>query len=787
MIQKRLIFLLLLISFKASFAEDECSSSFEQAKKTSCKAISDSSSGVYCDFIDGQCKDWYKECAEYAPLSNFDSNICAKITPSNHFKKCYADGNQCKEKDRECSELSEDSCSLLYSLNKRCVYKDGKCEEHSNSCSGLDNSKCEKNIPSNFGKKCVFEGSTCTEKDRTCSDFIEYKDYYHSGLECGTLKSSSTSKVCTDDDENNKCKELYNSCGELKKKEDCGNEQLVSIDWRKKCVWNTQSNSCEEKEKVCSDYKVGEGSTHCLGYTTTEYPNHKTCIYTGGNGVDKCEEHYKKCESYNSAVTDEGKRKEEECITGLPSNAFSKCDFDKEKKLCKEVRKGCEEYDFETDCNSFVELDDGSKKCIFLKGKCTEEYKNCQAFKYDSSSNKNKETCESITPIDDSSDYEYYFSRKKYKCVYTESSHTCNKEEISKCEDYKGDSQSYCTSIRNIDNHYYQKCIFKNDQCTTEYISCESYQEVVTDESQRKKAECESIVLDSIYQTCKFNENTKRCESDYLPCSSYKGNSSFECQQFSADDKDSACFLVDGKCVQQKNYDYKKCDDYPGEDKSICESIQPKVKINNEYYHDFSRKCVYNTEDENCEEKQKTCSEARNADECELIRLSVLNKKCIYKDNSCVEQYDSCESYATSGETIDQNKCESIILENDQKKCTYSSNTCKTETKKCSDFKLDLFQSSCYALKPSDDTKKCTYSNNACTITDKKTCLELFGSQDATKEICEAASTTSDKRSCALSSTGNGCEEVNKQNNKSFAGKGIHLSKILFVLVCLWL
>ena len=86
MIQKRLIFLLLLISFKASFAEDECSSSFEQAKKTSCKAISDSSSGVYCDFIDGQCKDWYKECAEYAPLSNFDSNICAKITPSNHFK-----------------------------------------------------------------------------------------------------------------------------------------------------------------------------------------------------------------------------------------------------------------------------------------------------------------------------------------------------------------------------------------------------------------------------------------------------------------------------------------------------------------------------------------------------------------------------------------------------------------------------------------------------------------------------------------------------------------------------
>ena len=789
MIQKRLIFLLLLISFKASFAEDECSSSFEQAKKESCQKISDSSSGIYCDFIDGQCKDWYKECAEYAPSSNFDSNICTKITPSDPTKKCYADGNQCKEKDRECSELSEDYCSLLIfeSLKKRCVYKDGKCEEHSNSCSGLDSSKCEKNIPSNFAQKCVLEGSTCTEKDRTCSDFIEYKDFYHNGLACDTLKSSSTSKVCTDDDENNKCKELYNSCGELKKVDDCRNEQLVSIDWLKKCVWNTQSNSCEEKEKVCSDYKVGEGSTHCLGYTTTEYPNHKTCIYTGGNGVDKCEEQYISCDHYNTAVTDAGKRKDQECKTGNPSHFSRKCVLDKDN-VCKEVNKECKEYDSENDCIS-GDLDDESKKCIFLKGKCVEEYKNCEAFKYDSNSNKNKETCESITPIDDKYyDFSFFqYDRKKYKCVYSESSHACNKEEISKCEDYKGYSQSFCTSMPSADYRYLQ-CIFMNDQCITKYSSCESYQDIVTDESKRKKEECESIVTDYVYKTCKFDENKKKCKSESLPCSSYKGNSSFECQQFSADDKDSACFLVDGKCVQQKNYDYKNCDDYLGKDKSICESIQPKyIKYNDEYYYDLSRKCVYNTEYEICEEEKKTCSEARNADECKSIKPSVLNKECVYKDNSCVEQYDSCESYATSGETIDQTKCENIILSDNQKKCTYSSNTCKTETKKCSDFKVDLFQSSCYAFDPSDDTKKCTYSNNACTITDKKTCLELFGSQDATKEICEAASTTSDKRSCALSSTGNGCEEVNKQNNKSFAGKGIHLSKILFVLVCLWL
>ena len=783
MIQKRLIFLLLLISFKVSLAEDECSTSYEQEKKESCQKISDSSSGIYCDFIDGQCKDWYKECAEYAPSSNFDSNICAKITPSNPLKKCHANNNKCEEKDKVCSELSEEYCTSLYSHNKRCVYKDRKCEEHSNSCEGLDTSKCASNIPSSFQIKCVLEGSTCTQKVRTCSDFIEYKDNYHSDLSCNSLQSSSTSKVCSNNDDNTGCKELYSSCQALSK-DDCGKDQLVSLFSTYKCVWDTQKNSCEDKKKLCSEYNE-EAGLSCSSYTT-DFPLYKSCVYRVTNNVGKCIEEYNSCGDYNSVVSDKTKRIKEDCeAIELYSNSLDKCVFDKDNKLCKQVRKECEDYDSESSCNSF-DLEDTSKKCIFLKGKCTEEYKNCETFKYDSDSDKNKEICESITPIDGYSDYYYYSGRKKYKCVYTESSHACNKEEIKKCEDYKGYSQSFCSSMPSTNNNYL-KCILNNDQCTTQYRYCDSYQDVVTDESQRKKEECESIVTDYINEACYFDENKKKCKSKSLPCSSYKGNSAYECQKFITNDDDSECYLVDGKCVEQKKYDYKHCSDYYGEDKSICESIQPTITNNYGYKYDYSKKCVYNTEGKYCEEKEKTCSEARNALECFAISPSDSKKKCIYKDNSCVEQYNSCESYATSGETIDQNKCESIVLDDNQKKCTYSSNTCKTETKKCSDFKLELLQSSCYLFKISDDTKKCTYSSNACTTTDKKTCLELLGSKDATKEICEAASTTSDKKSCVLSSTVNGCEEVNKQNNKSFAGKGIHLSKILFVLVCLWL
>ena len=226
---------------------------------------------------------------------------------------------------------------------------------------------------------------------------------------------------------------------------------------------------------------------------------------------------------------------------------------------------------------------------------------------------------------------------------------------------------------------------------------------------------------------------------------------------------------------------YNDCEDYKGTNSETCKNIQR---------NDITYKCVF---DGTCKNEKKLCSDAKYKTECNSITpTDTTNKQCafIFYNNyyQCVEQYKTCELYASSGETIDQNKCESIVLEDSKSKCTYSSNTCKTETKKCSDFKLELLQSSCYYLTPNDDTKKCTYSSNACTTTDKKTCLELFGSKDATKEICEAASTTSDKRSCALSSTGNGCEEVNKQNdNKSFAGKGMHLSKILFVLICLML
>ena len=592
------------------------------------------------------------------------------------------------------------------------------------------------------------------------------------------MTSSSTSKTCTTD--NNTCKELYKSCSVITTKNDCENKELISNSPGYKCVWDT---SCQLKQKLCSEYKTGEGSSLCYNYTT-ENPSYKECAYEFSNGVEKCKEVYKTCDSYNKVITDKDKRKDEDC-EDIELSGSDKCILDSDTKECKQVKKECKDYDFESACY-WVYLDDESKKCIFLKGKCEEEYKNCQTFKYDSSlsSDDNKRICESITPIDDYKTNNYYYGTNRYKCVYSDSEHTCTQKEIKKCEDYEGYSPSFCASMPSEDSNNLE-CILKDDKCITQYKYCSSYDIVVTDKSKRKKDECESIDSGYEYQKCHFDEEYKVCNTETLPCSSYKGNSSSMCQQFKTNDDDSACYLENGQCVERKKYDYQYRYEYHGEDKSTCESIQPRNYFSSSY--NFSKKCVYNTTDKECQGKDKTCSDARNALECQKITPSNTDKKCIYKDDSCVEQYKTCDLYAKSGETIIQSTCESIIDDNN-KKCVYSTNTCKSETKKCSDFNLELLKSSCYYLNPTDDTKKCTYSSNACTTTDKKTCLELFGSKDATKEICEAASTTSDKRSCALISLGSGCDEVNKQSNtKSYGGKGMQFSKIIFALVCLLL
>ena len=89
MIRKHISLLVLqmfLLFQIAATDADICSSNFETKKSQLCSQLS--TSEKVCYFFNDECRDWFKECSDYSPGSNFDENICQKITPSNNLKKC---------------------------------------------------------------------------------------------------------------------------------------------------------------------------------------------------------------------------------------------------------------------------------------------------------------------------------------------------------------------------------------------------------------------------------------------------------------------------------------------------------------------------------------------------------------------------------------------------------------------------------------------------------------------------------------------------------------------------
>ena len=226
--------------------------------------------------------------------------------------------------------------------------------------------------------------------------------------------------------------------------------------------------------------------------------------------------------------------------------------------------------------------------------------------------------------------------------------------------------------------------------------------------------------MKNVYLTIK----KKICDSENLQCSEYRGTNPDECKQFEPKSDLNICVFENGKCTEKLNNDFKNCYEYNEDDKSICEAIQPR---SDNGYYDYSSKCVYDKYD-GCQSQKKECSDAKNSNECSKITPTNNNKICIYKDNSCIERYKTCELYQSSGEEIQEDLCESIIVQDiygDRIKCEFSPGSCTSKVKTCSDFQIESFESNCNSLRPSLNTQKCTYSNKACTVTEK-TCIDYF-------------------------------------------------------------
>lgn len=773
-----LIFLTLIIGIAT---DDDCTTNFQKEKEQICQELSGSTET--CRYIDNECKSFPKECSSYNPANNkdFDDEICNGINLENKdLRKCHVilEGGikKCEETDKECKDLSEATCfNLDLGSDKRCIFIDGKCEEHYYSCNGLDEPKCAKNIPFDYRRKCVYNGTNCNEEDRYCSDYIQYKyksTYSIDTSQCSSMKHAEW-KVCSLD-ENKICKELYQSCSNIKEQSNCHKNNTVypgnnpTID----CLWENQK--CNQKEKLCSEYKQGGNEIPCEKLHS-QNSLYKHCYLN--EETDTCEDVFTSCSEYESFIkyySTPDTNLKIGCESVILKNKDKKCSYNTEKKTCKEVSRDCREYKTKDACNSH-KPEDSNKRCIFKSTICIEDYKNCEAYNATvPKEEKNALDCENIVP-------DYYAI---YKCVFENSS--CIRQKMF-CENYTGFDEEYCNSLSTNNSRYY--CAMKDNKCISEYSDCFYYNQL----KGKNKEECESIKLPNKNQYCVFRDNY--CNTITKICSEYEGDDPKECETYRASGDGNLCSFINGSCVEINNYVFDSCSDYKGNDKKICSSIQPYSYINNEYGPDYSMKCAID-QFGFCDSIRKTCSEAKNENECLGIIPQSEDKMCIYKNSQCVERYKTCQLYQNSGEKIDKDICESIVIDGDYKnKCIFDNGSCKSQSKSCSDFNIELIMNKCYEHNPIINTKKCAFSNGACSTVDRATCLELYYSNDVTEDICKAADTSNSNTVCTLRIEYDqirGCQEINipviatpknENENNENSSKEKSLSKIALGLL----
>jgi len=500
--------------------------------------------------------------------------------------------------------------------------------------------------------------------------------------ECQNLGSS-----CTFNTANNKCLPISSCSG--KSEADCP-KTIPSNYHYKKCEYDRGTSSCEEVNKVCTDYNKAVDGNAISGEEcsrlTKENGEGDRCLlfYPNGNLFSPitCSTHYNSC----SDINDQAK-----CEANIPSDLTFKCIWNSNQ--CVQAKRTCTDskylYDWANKDNcKKLEVSDGPS-CIYVQNGCTEAYP-CSHW-----DNTNQATCESQTPLNDAKDdYDYL-----YKCKYNTANNKCENKIRKTCDDYndrtllKGDA--LCPDFLPEDSTN-KKCVYSSSgSCIEQYKTCQLYDENYADKS---RAECEGLKLDDPNKKCVYIKEKHKCEEGnvYNNCNEYKGSDRKICERILSPkrnsycvlDKDSVCKERDFFCVEAYDrYDcliyakptddtkkcvwdgsvckeeYKGCEDYV-EKRSDSEDNCDKLEVYN------GKKCYYNSD--KCTSKNKKCYQAKSREECKLIEKTGVSdpdrKYCEWYSTSdtgpyCRENYKYCSDYrptsSDSDETI-ESTCEKI-------------------------------------------------------------------------------------------------------------------------------
>ena len=402
-----------------------------------------------------------------------------------------------------------------------------------------------------------------------------------------------------------------------------------------------------------------------------------SCAYSKG----KCGVTYKSCSSYTGKIATT-------CSSIVLSNNYKKCQL--VNNVCTEVYKTCDDYDSSSSmtCSSLSAGD--NKRCILNDNKCESHYNHC----YDFTTGVDAAKCKANIP-----------SSSNYKCVWNNNACIEVKKE---CNEYANTYYSSCTSLSTSSTD--KVCVPTNDgknYCKEQYKTWELYN---TKETSKSKTGCEAII--SYSKVCEYISSTSTCQSRDKECKDF--TEELSCTYFSPKDTDKRCVYIDSQCKEQ----YKTCELYNSNVKEAdkkaadCEAIQ----IYKSYSIDDYSKCVYDENTKTCSTKKKECSDFTTESTCNYYKPEDENKKCIFINNVCEEQYKTCEIYNAQS-TKDPNTCNKIQpYETDSdnldvySKCRFEDSQCKRVSKSCSEIN-DSYYCSYHEV---DDDHICFYENNQC-------------------------------------------------------------------------
>ena len=405
------------------YTGNACSSRNKECKdmvnEETCLSFSPSDPNKRCIYSGNICKEQYKTCDLYDQYGTSKNEAECKAIQETEHTKCTFDTNsqKCLEIQKECSELTSETCTLSHTLtdtNKKCSFINNECIEQYKTCELYDSEVdtkseiiCNKIIPNfaNFNfidsySKCVFdkETSKCERKKKKCEEITD------SSTCTSHTPSDFSNKICAF--ENNQCKEVYKSCSYYnndpnKNEEGCKavtyrNSQGVK-DYGYKCIYDENQICKEQRLRNCEDYEPILGDTY---YCTHISDDTKGCIIQD----NKCVLKYKKCPGSSAQIDNNT------CTSIEHVYEYKKCVID-EKNNCVEKYKECTEYKgtYQYYCENLAKSYDENKKCFYENDKCVSKYIYCEGY-----TGNDRTICESIIPYDKSNGKSL---EDNYKCI----------------------------------------------------------------------------------------------------------------------------------------------------------------------------------------------------------------------------------------------------------------------------------------------------------------------------------------------------------------------------------